>query len=239
MSWQAQIISLYPEFFPGPLGASLAGRALSDGVWGFETINLREFGIGRHLNVDDTPAGGGPGMVLRADVCAAAIDHARQTAPDLPLLVMSPRGAPLTQSRVRALAAGPGALVMCGRFEAIDERVIAARGGEEISMGDYILSGGEVAALALLDAVIRLLPGVMGATASGDDESFENGLLEYPHYTRPAQFEGHLIPEILVSGDHGAVQRWRLDQAEKLTRARRPDLWAQYRKKSEKTSDEG
>lgn len=239
MSWQAQIISLYPEFFPGPLGHSLAGRAHDKGLWQLTTLNLRDFGLGRHASVDDTPAGGGPGMVLRADICAAAIDQARLSQPDLPLLVMSPRGTPLRQERVRALAAGPGALIMCGRFEAIDERVIEARGGEEVSLGDYILSGGEIAALALLDAIIRLLPGVMGATTSGDEESFENGLLEYPHYTRPAEWEGHAIPDVLLSGDHGAVARWRRFEAEKLTQIRRPDLWDAYRKKSEKTPDEG
>lgn len=239
MSWNAQIISLYPDFFPGPLGQSLSRRALDREIWTLETLNLRDFGIGRHADVDDTPAGGGPGMVLRADVCGAAIDEARRRQPNLPLLIMSPRGAPLTQKRAHQLANGPGALLFCGRFEALDERVIDARGGEEMSIGDYILSGGDIAAMAILDAVIRLLPGVMGASTSADEESFENGLLEYPHFTRPAEWEGRVIPEILTSGDHGAVDRWRREQAEKLTQFRRPDLWAEYRKKSEKTRDEG
>lgn len=237
MSWIAQLISLHPDMFPGPLGHSLAGRAHDAGTWSLDCLNLRHFGTGRHQSVDDTPAGGGAGMVIKADIAAAAIDAARARQPDLPLLIMSPRGKPLTQERVRALSQGPGALIFCGRFEAVDERVITARQGEEISIGDYILSGGEIAALALLDAVIRLLPGVMGGAFSGDDESFERGLLEYPHYTRPAVFEGMDIPPVLLSGDHGAIADWRQKTAESLTKARRPDLWEKYAKKMGKSSD--
>ncbi len=237
MSWVAQLISLHPDMFPGPLGHSLAGRAHDAGTWSLDCLNLRNFGTGRHQSVDDTPAGGGAGMVIKADIAAAAIDAARARQPDLPLLIMSPRGKPLTQERVRALSQGPGALIFCGRFEAVDERVITARQGEEISIGDYILSGGEIAALALLDAVIRLLPGVMGGAFSGDDESFERGLLEYPHYTRPALFEGMDIPPVLLSGDHGAIADWRQKTAESLTKARRPDLWEKYAKKMGKSSD--
>ena len=236
MSWHAQIITLFPEMFPGTLGHSLAGRALKEDKWSLQTIALREFGLGPHANVDDTPAGGGAGMVIRADVAASAIDRARETQPALPLLFMSPRGKPLTQARVHELAAGPGALIFCRRFEAVEERVIAARGGEEVSIGDYILSGGEPAATVLLDCVIRTLPGVMGKSVSGEDESFENGLLEYPHYTRPADWEGHIIPEILVSGDHAKVADWRQQQSEKITEIRRPDLWRAYLKKNHKNS---
>jgi len=237
MSWQAQLISLHPDMFPGPLGHSLAGRALDAGTWSLDCINLRDFGTGRHQSVDDTPAGGGAGMVIKADIAAAAIDAAQAKQPDLPLLIMSPRGKPLTQERVRTLSLGPGALIFCGRFEAVDERVIGARNGEEISIGDYILSGGETAALVLLDAVIRLLPGVMGGAFSADDESFERGLLEYPHYTRPAIWEGIEIPPVLLSGDHAAIADWRQTSAELLTKERRPDLWQKYLKKIEKTSD--
>lgn len=224
MSFRASILTLYPEMFPGPLGVSLAGRALERGDFSLETVQIRDFGIGRHRMVDDTPSGGGAGMVMRSDVVAAALDHAAPEADTRPRILMSPRGRPLTQERVRELAAGEGAVIVCGRFEGVDERVIAGRGLEEISIGDYILSGGEVGALVLLDAVVRLLPGVMGNAVSGDAESFEGGLLEHPHYTRPAEWEGRTIPPVLTSGDHGAVARWRHDEAERLTRERRPDL---------------
>jgi tRNA (guanine37-N1)-methyltransferase len=224
--WRATILTLFPEMFPGPLGLSLAGDALARGVWALETRQIREHGIGRHRAVDDTPAGGGPGMVMRADVLAAAIDAAADENDPRPRLLMSPRGRPLTQARVRELAQGPGAVILCARFEGVDERIIAARGLEEISIGDYILSGGEVAAFALMDACVRLLPGVMGEELSGEEESFETGLLEYPHYTRPRDFEGRPIPEILLSGDHAKIAKWRHEQALALTRARRPDLLA-------------
>src|SRR5260221_1491084 len=229
MTWRATILTLFPEMFPGSLGISLAGKALASGLWALEALDIRDSATDRHRSVDDTPAGGGPGMVLRADVLAAAIDAADtgQARPkDRPRLLMSPRGRPLTQSRIMELAAGPGPLIVCGRFEGIDERVIAARGLEEVSIGDYVLSGGEIAAMALVDACVRLLPGVMGKQASGTDESFSEGLLEYPQYTRPQEFEGRPIPEILVSGDHARVAAWRRAEAEALTRARRPDLWA-------------
>jgi tRNA (guanine37-N1)-methyltransferase len=222
--WRATILTLFPEMFPGPLGLSLAGDALARGVWGIETRQIREFGIGRHRAVDDTPAGGGPGMVMRADVLAAALDAATPAEDARPRLLMSPRGAPLTQKRVRGLVEEGGAIILCARFEGVDERLIAARGLEEVSIGDYILSGGEIAALALLDACVRLLPGVMGEEASGEEESFEGGLLEYPQYTRPRDFEGREIPPVLLSGDHAKVAQWRKDQALALTRARRPDL---------------
>ncbi len=223
--WRATVLTLFPEMFPGPLGISLAGKALSSGLWALEARDIRDAATDKHRSVDDTPAGGGPGMVLRADVLAAAIDAA-QIARGRPRLLMSPRGRPLTQKRVMELAAGPGPLIVCGRFEGIDQRVIEARELEEISMGDYILSGGEIAALALIDACVRLLPGVMGKLSSGADESFSDGLLEYPQYTRPQDFEGRTIPDVLVSGDHAKVEAWRRAEAEALTRARRPDLWA-------------
>ena len=224
MTFRATILTLFPEMFPGPLGLSLAGDALSKGLWALEARNIREHGLGKHRAVDDTPAGGGAGMVLRADVLAAAIDAAAPADDPRPRLLMSPRGKPLTQSRVRELAAGPGALIVCGRFEGVDERVIEGRNLEEISIGDYVLSGGEIAALALLDACVRLIPGVMGAADSGSEESFENGLLEYPHYTRPRAWESREIPEILLSGDHRKIAEWRRAQSERLTQARRPDL---------------
>jgi tRNA (guanine37-N1)-methyltransferase len=210
--------------FPGPLGISLAGKALAAGLWALEARDIRASATDKHRSVDDTPAGGGPGMVLRADVLAAAIDAV--DAGDRPRLVMSPRGRPLTQARVAELAAGPGPLIVCGRFEGIDQRVIDARGLEEVSIGDYVLSGGEIAAMTLIDACVRLLPGVMGKLASGTDESFSDGLLEYPQYTRPQVFEGREIPDVLISGDHARVAKWRLTEAEALTAARRPDLWA-------------
>jgi tRNA (guanine37-N1)-methyltransferase len=223
--WHATVLTLFPEMFPGPLGTSLAGKALSSGLWALEARDIRASATDKHRSVDDTPAGGGPGMVLRADVLAAAIDAA-DAPPALPRLLMSPRGRPLTQSRVRELAAGPGALIVCGRFEGVDQRVIEARGLEEVSVGDYVLSGGEIAALALVDACVRLLPGVMGKAESGTEESFSDSLLEYPQYTRPQLFEGRPIPEILISGDHAKVAAWRKAEAEQLTQARRPDLWA-------------
>jgi tRNA (guanine37-N1)-methyltransferase len=223
-TWRATVLTLFPEMFPGPLGVSLAGKALAAGLWTLETRDIRTSATDRHRSVDDTPAGGGPGMVLRADVLAAAIDAA-EIAPERPRLLMSPRGRPLTQSWVREWAGGPGPLIVCGRFEGIDERVISARQLEEISIGDYVLSGGEIAAMALIDACVRLLPGVMGKSTSGVDESFSEGLLEYPQYTRPQRFEGDPIPEILLSGDHARIKAWRRAEAEALTRARRPDLW--------------
>jgi tRNA (guanine37-N1)-methyltransferase len=222
--WRATVVTLYPEMFPGPLGMSLSGDALVRGLWALETKNIREHGIGRHRAVDDTPAGGGPGMVLRCDVVAAALDAAVPPGDGRPKLLMSPRGAPLTQGRTRELVSGPGAVIVCGRFEGVDERVIQGRGLEEVSVGDYVLSGGEIPAMVLLDACVRLLPGVMGKDASGADESFEHGLLEYPHYTRPREWEGRAIPEVLVGGDHAAVDRWRRAEAERLTSERRPDL---------------
>lgn len=224
-TWRATVLTLFPEMFPGPLGASLAGRALTTGVWALEARDIRDATTDRHRSVDDTPAGGGPGMVLRADILARAIDDA-QAAPDRPRLLMSPRGRPLTQSRVAALAAGPGPLLVCGRFEGVDQRVIDARGLEEVSIGDYVLSGGELAAMVLIDACVRLLPGVMGKLSSGIDESFSDDLLEYPQYTRPQAFEGRAIPDVLISGDHAKIAAWRRAEAEALTRARRPDLWA-------------
>jgi len=243
MTWRATILTLFPDMFPGPLGVSLAGKALASGLWALEARDIRASATDRHRSVDDTPAGGGPGMVLRADVLAAAIDAADtgQARPkDRPRLLMSPRGRPLTQSRVVELAAGPGPLIVCGRFEGIDERVIAARGLEEVSIGDYVLSGGEVAAMVLVDACVRLLPGVMGRLASGTEESFSEGLLEYPQYTRPQEFEGRTIPEILVSGDHARVAAWRQAEAEALTRARRPDLWAlKAKQKRPKSTTDG
>jgi tRNA (guanine37-N1)-methyltransferase len=229
MSFRATILTLHPEMFPGPLGVSLAGKALSAGLWSLDVQNIREHGIGAHRAVDDTPAGGGPGMVLRADVLAAAIDAACEPGDRRPRLLMSPRGTPLTQERVRALKAGPGALVVCGRFEGVDERVIEARRLEEVSIGDVVLSGGEIAAMALLDACVRLLPGVMGQAESGREESFEAGLLEYPHYTRPQVFEGRPIPSVLASGHHGRIAEWRRQEAERVTAERRPDLIEAWR----------
>jgi tRNA (guanine37-N1)-methyltransferase len=230
MTFQAQILTLYPEMFPGPLGVSLAGRALAEGIWTCSAIQVRDFATDKHRTVDDTPAGGGAGMVLKADVMAAAMDHAVEKSPDLPILAMTPRGAPITQSRIRNLASGPGVTILCGRFEGFDERLFDARPQiEQVSMGDIVLSGGEMGALMLLDACIRLLPGVMGAASSGDDESFEQGLLEYPHYTRPAIWEGRTIPEVLRSGDHARIEEWRKRQSENDTRLRRPDLWERYK----------
>jgi tRNA (guanine37-N1)-methyltransferase len=243
--WRTIVLTLFPEMFPGPLGVSLAGKALASGLWALEARDIRDSATDRHRSVDDTPAGGGPGMVLRADVLAAAVDAADIAADrPRPRLLMSPRGRPLTQSRVQALAAGPGPLIVCGRFEGIDQRVIEARQLEEISIGDYVLSGGEIAAMALIDACVRLLPGVMGKLASGTEESFSDGLLEYPQYTRPQTFEGQPVPEILTSGDHAKVAAWRQAEAEALTRERRPDLWSirpapKVRQKPPKNTTEG
>jgi tRNA (guanine37-N1)-methyltransferase len=220
----ATVLTLYPDMFPGPLGASLSGDALSRGLWSLDVRNIRDHGIGRHRNVDDTPAGGGIGMVLRCDVLAASLDAAAPADDPRPRILMSPRGRPLRQSRVRELAAGPGLVVVCGRFEGVDERVIAGRDLEEVSIGDFVLSGGEPAAMVLLDACVRLIPGVMGKVASGQAESFENNLLEHPHYTRPREWEGRSIPDVLLGGNHALIERWRREEAETLTRARRPDL---------------
>jgi len=222
--FRASVLTLYPEMFPGPLGASLAGEALSNGLWALEALNIRDHGIGRHAKVDDTPAGGGVGMVLRADVLAAAIDAASPAGDTRPRLLMSPRGKVFRQSDAHDLVAAGGAVIVCGRFEGVDERVIAGRNLQEVSIGDYILSGGELAAMALLDAAVRLIPGVMGKSESGHDESFEHGLLEYPHFTRPREWEGRTIPQVLLGGDHGRIALWRREQAEALTRERRPDL---------------
>ena len=262
MTFQTQILTLYPEMFPGPLGTSLAGRALEEGKWVMETINPRDFATDKHRSVDDTPAGGGAGMVLRADVMAAAVDFAVERMDDLlpsreregsgeglnssdtcppqtppaygrglnaPILAMTPRGKSLTQARIREIASGPGVTIICGRFEGFDERLFDVRPIEQVSIGDYILSGGEMGAMVLLDACIRLLPGVMGAPESGDDESFEKGLLEYPQYTRPQKWEGRIIPEVLRSGDHAKIAAWRKQRAEEDTRLRRPDLWERHR----------
>jgi tRNA (guanine37-N1)-methyltransferase len=225
MPFDATVLTLYPEMFPGPLGLSIAGRALADGLWSLDTRNIRDFATDKHRSVDDTPAGGGAGMVLRPDVLAAALDSvADAKEPKRPMLALTPRGTPLTQARVRDLAAGPGAILLCGRFEGFDERIFEARDLEPISVGDYVLSGGELGAMVLLDACVRLLPGVMGAASSGEEESFNEGLLEYPHYTRPVTWEGRTIPEVLRSGDHARIAAWRHERASEDTRLRRPDL---------------
>jgi tRNA (guanine37-N1)-methyltransferase len=224
--WRASVITIFPDMFPGPLGLSLAGKARQNGIWSLDAIDLREYATDKHRTVDDTPAGGGPGMVMKPDVIARAIDAV--ATDDRPRLLMSPRGAPLTQRKVAALAEGPGVVVLCGRFEGVDERVIAGRNLEEVSVGDYVLSGGEVAALVLIDGCVRLLPGVMGEAGSLAEESFADGLLEYPQYTRPQVWEGQTIPEVLVSGDHAKVAAWRRAEAERLTGTRRPDLWAAH-----------
>ena len=222
--WLLTVITLFPELFPGPLAASLTGQALTANLWSCTTVDLRTFGQGKHRAVDDTPAGGGAGMVLRADVVAAAIDHARTLSPDAPLIYLSPRGEPFTQRLAREFSAGPGVTVLCGRFEGVDERVIEARNLREISLGDYVLSGGELPAMVLADACLRLIPGVIGQAGSLSEESFEDGLLEYPQYTKPREFEGRTIPDVLVSGDHKKVAQWRRAQAVQLTQLRRPDL---------------
>jgi tRNA (guanine37-N1)-methyltransferase len=224
--WRASILTIFPEMFPGPLGVSLAGKALAAGIWSLDAIDIRSAAADKHRIVDDTPAGGGPGMVMKADVLARALDAI--AADGRPRLLMSARGTPLTQARVASLANSPGAVIVCGRFEGVDERLITARKLEEVSLGDFVLSGGEIAALALLDACVRLLPGVMGKEASAAEESFADGLLEYPQYTRPPVWEGEPIPEVLLSGDHAKIAQWRRAEAERLTAARRPDLWAAY-----------
>ena len=236
--FHASVLTLYPDMFPGPLGHALAGRALEKGIWRLDAVNIRDFATDKHRTVDDTPAGGGPGMVLKPDVLARAIDAVSPRDDARPRLLMSPRGEPLTQALVREFAAGPGLVIVCGRFEGVDERVIEGRRLREVSIGDFILSGGEPAALCLLDAVVRLLPGVMGAPESGEHESFETSLLEHPHYTRPREWEGRCIPDVLLSGNHAEVARWRQQQAERLTRQRRPDLWAAWRKRQEDTDGE-
>jgi len=226
--WRATVLTIFPKLFPGPLSSSLAGKALAAGVWALEPVDIRAHATDRHRSVDDTPAGGGPGMVMRADVLARALDTVASPEDARPRLLMSARGAPLTQRRVAALARGTGVILLCGRFEGVDERVILARNLEEVSIGDYVLSGGEIAAFVLIDACVRLLPGVMGKEASGEEESFADGLLEYPQYTRPQVWEDHAIPETLTSGNHAKVTAWRRAQAERLTRERRPDLWSTY-----------
>ena len=228
MPFAATLLTLYPEMFPGPLGISLAGRALEDGRWSCTAVQMRDFAQDKHRTVDDTPAGGGAGMVLKADVLARAIDHARALQPDCPVLAMTPRGKPITQARIRALAAGPGVTILCGRFEGFDERIFDGRPVEQVAVGDIVLSGGEPAALMILDACIRLLPGVMGAAESGHEESFEQELLEYPQFTRPVEWEGRTIPEVLRSGDHAKIAAWRKQRAEDDTRLRRPDLWERH-----------
>jgi tRNA (guanine37-N1)-methyltransferase len=224
--WRANVLTIFPDVFPGPLGTSLAGKAMAAGAWSLDVADIRAFASDKHRSVDDTPAGGGPGMVMKADVLGRAIDAA--ATDQRPRLLLSPRGTPLTQLRVEALASGAGVVLICGRFEGIDERIIAGRSLEEVSIGDYVLSGGEIAAMVLIDACVRLLPGVMGAPASRAEESFTEGLLEYPQYTRPQLWEGLSIPEVLLSGDHGKIAAWRRAEAERLTRERRPDLWAAF-----------
>ena len=235
--WRASVLTIFPDLFPGPLGASLAGKALAGGAWSLDVVDIRNFATDKHRSVDDTPAGGGPGMVMKANVVARAIDSI--AADQRPRVVLTPRGGPLTQARVEKLAAGAGLVLLCGRFEGIDERVIVARGMEEVSLGDYVLSGGEIGAMALVDACVRLLPGVMGAEASRAEESFTEGLLEYPQYTRPQVFEGQPIPEVLISGDHGKIAAWRRSEAESLTQERRPDLWAAFLTRLRKGSQMG
>lgn len=233
MTWAATILTVQPDMFPGPLGQSLSGKALAEKRWSLETIDIRKFATTRYGSVDDTPAGGGPGMVMRADILGAAIDSVERNA--RPLILLSPRGKPLTQARARELAQGPGTILVCGRFEGVDQRVIDARQLEEISIGDYVLSGGELAAMTLIDAVVRLLPGVVGADASLDEESFENGLLEYPHYTRPQTWEGRDIPAVLTGGHHKKITEWRRQQSLDLTKSRRPDLWDAHMRRTAPT----
>jgi tRNA (guanine37-N1)-methyltransferase len=230
--WRAAALTIFPEMFPGPLGSSLAGKALAEGKWALSVIDIRDFATDKHRSVDDTPAGGGAGMVMRADIAAASIDAARASMPaDAPTIYLSPRGAQLTQARVRELSAGPGVILLCGRFEGVDQRVLDARKVEEVSIGDYVLSGGELAAQVLIDACVRLLPGVAGNEVSLAEESFASGLLEYPHYTRPRDWEGLAIPDVLLSGDHERIAEWRREQAEKITRERRPDLWERLKRR--------
>jgi tRNA (guanine37-N1)-methyltransferase len=237
--WRASILTLFPDMFPGPLGQSLAGKALAGALWDLAATDIRDFASDRHRSVDDTPAGGGPGMVMRADVLARAIDAVAPADDPRPRLLMSPRGVPLVQERVRTLAAGPGVVLVCGRFEGVDQRLIESRALEEVSIGDYVLSGGELAAMVVLDACVRLIPGVMGKEESAAEESFSAGLLEYPHYTRPQDFEGRIIPEVLKSGHHGRIAAWRHTEAERLTRLRRPDLFALYQRRAKKDSPDG
>ncbi|MEQ8504946.1 MAG: tRNA (guanosine(37)-N1)-methyltransferase TrmD [Rhodospirillales bacterium] len=225
-AWTAKMVTIFPEMFPGPLGCSLAGTALEKGIWALETVDIRDFASDKHRSVDDAPFGGGPGMVMRPDVVDGAIRKAKEESPDLPFIYLTPRGRPLGQKRVAELAAGPGVILLCGRFEGVDQRVLEAQGAEEVSLGDFVLSGGEPAAIVLLDACLRLLPGVMGKDASLEEESFERGLLEYPHYTRPQEWQGRTVPEVLTSGHHEKISAWRKNQAEEVTRERRPDLWA-------------
>jgi tRNA (guanine37-N1)-methyltransferase len=227
MTWRATVLTLFPDMFPGPIGASLLGKALEKNLWSLDVRDIREHGLGKHRTVDDTPSGGGPGMVMRADVACAALDAAANGTPQI---YLSPRGKPLTQARVRELSAGPGVTLLCGRFEGLDQRAIEARNLEEISVGDFVLAGGEIAAMALIEASVRLIPGVLGAEASPSEESIENGRLEYPQFTRPQSFEGRDIPAVLTGGNHSEIAKWRRSQAESLTRARRPDLWALYEK---------
>ncbi|MEL6798502.1 MAG: tRNA (guanosine(37)-N1)-methyltransferase TrmD [Pseudomonadota bacterium] len=232
-AWAAQVITLFPDAFPGVLGASLTGKALQDGLWRLETVDLRPFGEGKHRNVDDTPAGGGAGMVLRADILGTAIEHTQRGVPSdrgrWPLIYLSPRGRPFDQAMARRLAQTDGVTLICGRFEGIDERVIEHYGIEEVSLGDFVLTGGEIAAQAMLDAVVRLLPGVLGNAASAEEESFSDGLLEHPQYTKPPEWQGRAIPDVLLSGHHGEIAKWRQAEAERITRERRPDLWAAYK----------
>jgi tRNA (guanine37-N1)-methyltransferase len=228
-NWTATVLTLFPEMFPGPLGTSLLGKGLEKKLWSLEVRDIRDHGLGKHRTVDDSPAGGGPGMVMRADVACAAIDAVPRN--DRPLIYLSPRGPALTQGRVRALAEGPGAILLCGRFEGLDQRAIEARGIEEVSLGDFVLAGGEIAAMALIEAAVRLIPGVLGKHGSTEEESFSAGLLEYPQYTRPQDFEGRAIPQVLNDGNHKEIARWRQSEAERLTRERRPDLWTAYQKR--------
>jgi tRNA (guanine37-N1)-methyltransferase len=232
MSWRASVLTLFPDMFPGALATSLIGKAREKGLWSLDVRDIRDHGLGKHRSVDDTPAGGGPGMVMRADVACAAIDAARADNPDAPAIYLSPRGTPLSQSRVAALRHGPGAILLCGRFEGLDQRAIEARDLEEISIGDFVLAGGEIAAMALIEAVVRLIPGTLGDAASPADESFSAGLLEYPQYTRPPSFEGRDIPPVLMGGNHAEIAKWRRAQARALTKSRRLDLWALFEKKN-------
>ncbi len=236
MTWRATVLTLFPEMFPGPLGHSLAGRAMETGIWSLDARNIRDHATGKHRNVDDAPFGGGAGMVMRADVLDTALSACED---DLPVVVLTPRGRPLSQKMVADLAEGPGVILLCGRFEGIDQRVIEHRGLREVSVGDYILSGGETAALVLLDACVRLLPGVMGAVESGVEESFSSGLLEYPHYTRPAEWCGRAVPDILLSGNHAAIAAWRAEEAKKITQERRPDLWTAYLDSNKTNTSQG
>jgi len=235
-AWRAQVLTLYPDMFPGPLGASLAGRGLDEGLWSLDTFNIRDFAHDRHASVDDTPYGGGSGMVMRADVVDGAIDAAFTARPELPLVYVTPKGRPIDQGQIQKWAKGPGITLLCGRFEGIDQRLLDLRKPEEISLGDFVLSGGEPAAMAIIDAAVRLLPGIVGSSDSLAEESFEDGLLEYPHYTRPREWQGLTVPDVLLSGHHKEIQAWRKTRAEDITRNRRPDLWARYRDHNETRS---